>query len=74
MKYKLLIYCDVCDRHAQGMLIDGPRGTGVGLPDSWGFKQWPNGDQTIVCSKRCAAQIDTSRKSIIVPSRAGVTQ
>jgi hypothetical protein len=74
MKYKLVIYCDVCDRQAQGMLINGPQGTGVGPPDGWGFKQWPNGDQTVVCSKVCAKQIDTSRRSIIVPSRAGIMQ
>jgi hypothetical protein len=74
MKYLLLIHCDVCDRQGQGKLVAGAQGTGVMPPDGWGFKQWPNGDQTVVCSKRCARVIDTTKRSIIVPDRGGIVQ
>jgi hypothetical protein len=71
MKYKLLIYCDVCNRHGKGMITLGGM---IGVPDGWGMKQWPSGEQSIVCSKECAKEMDTTKSSIIVPDRRLIKQ
>ncbi len=70
MKYILTIFCDVCNVRGQGYLVGGNQ---VTPPNGWGFRNWPSGQQSIVCSSRCAKEVEArlTRESVVVKKIEG---
>jgi hypothetical protein len=66
MKYMLIFMCDVCDAKGQGEIVPP---MGIRQPCGWACRVWPNGFQSLVCSKRCQVELDKNliTKSIIMP-------